>query len=152
MATTFSATDTTSTRRGGRHLSVALLVIATAQLMVVLDATVVNVALPHIQEALSNAATSPDGTSHWGDATVVAALTAGVVLLAAFAFIEARSRHALLPVRLLRSRNRGVPLVLTAPRARRRLPVSNRIAIRPGNPIPEHRSARPAPAAGRNSR
>jgi len=281
MATTFSATDTTSTRRGGRHLSVALLVIATAQLMVVLDATVVNVALPHIQEALgfsgsglewvvngyalalggllllggragdllgrrrmfviglllfsaaslagglatsqawllaaravqgaggaivaptalalitttfpegpprnramgvyaamsvaggaagllaggllvsyaswrwvlfvnvpigvgaalaalgvlprtarrpgrfdlpgivtgtggvaalvyglSNAATSPDGTSHWGDATVVAALTAGVVLLAAFAFIEARSRHALLPVRLLRSRNR----------------------------------------------
>ena len=34
---------------------------------------------------LSNAATSPDGTSHWGDAKVVAALTAGVVLLAAFA-------------------------------------------------------------------
>ena len=30
----------------------ALLVIATAQLMVVLDATVVNVALPHIQTAL----------------------------------------------------------------------------------------------------
>jgi EmrB/QacA subfamily drug resistance transporter len=55
---------------------------------------------------LSNAATSPDGTSHWGDAKVVAALTAGVVLLAAFAFTEARSRHALLPVRLLRSRNR----------------------------------------------
>ena len=35
-----------------RHLGVALLVIATAQLMVVLDATVVNVALPHIQTAL----------------------------------------------------------------------------------------------------
>ena len=33
----------------GRHLAVALLVIATAQLMVVLDSTVVNVALPHIQ-------------------------------------------------------------------------------------------------------
>src|SRR5215510_16136278 len=52
---------------------------------------------------LSNAATSPDGTSHWGDAKVLAALTAGVVLLAAFAVIEARSHHALLPVRLLRS-------------------------------------------------
>src|SRR5215468_3055468 len=52
MATTFSATDLTSTRRGGRHLGVALLVIATAQLMVVLDATIVNVALPHIQRAL----------------------------------------------------------------------------------------------------
>ena len=44
---------------------------------------------------LSNAATSPDGTSHWGDARVMAALAAGVVLLAAFAVIETRSRHAL---------------------------------------------------------
>ena len=62
---------------------------------------------------LSNAATSPDGTSHWGDAKVVAALTAGVVLLAAFAVIEARSRHALLPVRLLRSRDRvGAYLIM----------------------------------------
>ena len=64
---------------------------------------------------LSNAATSPDGTSHWGDAKVVAALTAAVVLLAAFAFIEARSRHALLPVRLLRSRDRvGANLMMLA--------------------------------------
>ena len=62
---------------------------------------------------LSNAATSPDGTSHWGDAKVVAALTAGVVLLAAFAVIETRSRHALLPVRLLRSRDRlGANLIM----------------------------------------
>jgi EmrB/QacA subfamily drug resistance transporter len=38
--------------RGNRHLGLALLVIATAQLMVVLDATIVNVALPHIQQAL----------------------------------------------------------------------------------------------------
>jgi EmrB/QacA subfamily drug resistance transporter len=37
---------------GGRRLGVALVVIATAQLMVVLDATIVNVALPHIQTAL----------------------------------------------------------------------------------------------------
>jgi EmrB/QacA subfamily drug resistance transporter len=62
---------------------------------------------------LSNAATSPDGTSHWGDATVVAALAAGAVLLAAFALIETRSRHALLPVRLLRQRDRlGANLIM----------------------------------------
>jgi EmrB/QacA subfamily drug resistance transporter len=36
----------------GRHLGLALVVIATAQLMVVLDSTIVNVALPHIQTAL----------------------------------------------------------------------------------------------------
>jgi EmrB/QacA subfamily drug resistance transporter len=35
-----------------RHLGLALVVIAAAQLMVVLDATIVNVALPHIQAAL----------------------------------------------------------------------------------------------------
>jgi EmrB/QacA subfamily drug resistance transporter len=62
---------------------------------------------------LSNAATSPDGASHWGDAKVVAALAAGTVLLAAFAVIETRSRHALLPVRLLRSRDRlGAYLIM----------------------------------------
>jgi EmrB/QacA subfamily drug resistance transporter len=36
----------------GRNLGLALVVIATAQLMVVLDATIVNVALTHIQSAL----------------------------------------------------------------------------------------------------
>ncbi|HEY2270235.1 MAG TPA: MFS transporter [Streptosporangiaceae bacterium] len=36
---------------GSRRGGLALLVIATAQLMVVLDATIVNVALPHIQQA-----------------------------------------------------------------------------------------------------
>jgi EmrB/QacA subfamily drug resistance transporter len=35
-----------------RHLTLALVVIAAAQLMIVLDATIVNVALPHIQQAL----------------------------------------------------------------------------------------------------
>ena len=39
-------------KKNRRHLGLALLVIATAQLMVVLDATVVNVALPRIQAAL----------------------------------------------------------------------------------------------------
>ena len=62
---------------------------------------------------LTNAATSSNGVSHWGDAKVVASLTAGVVLLAAFAVIEARSRHALLPVRLLGSRDRlGANLIM----------------------------------------
>jgi len=37
---------------GNRRLGLALLVIATAQLMVVLDGTIVNVALPHVQRAL----------------------------------------------------------------------------------------------------
>jgi EmrB/QacA subfamily drug resistance transporter len=62
---------------------------------------------------LSNAATSPDGTSHWGDAKVVTALAAGAVLLAAFALIETRSRDALLPVRVLRQRDRlGANLIM----------------------------------------
>jgi predicted MFS family arabinose efflux permease len=44
---------------------------------------------------------------------VVAALTAGAVLLAVFAVVETRSRHALLPVRLLRSRDRlGADLIM----------------------------------------
>jgi predicted MFS family arabinose efflux permease len=62
---------------------------------------------------LSSATTSPDGTSHWGDSKVVAALSAAAVLLTAFAVIEARSRHALLPTRLLRNRNRlGAYLIM----------------------------------------
>ena len=56
---------------------------------------------------LSSAATSPNGVSHWTDAKVVASLTAAVALLAAFGVIEARSKHALLPMRLLRNRNRS---------------------------------------------
>src|SRR5215469_15345771 len=55
---------------------------------------------------LSSAATSRDGVSHWGDAKVVASFAAAAALLAAFAVIETRSRTALLPVRLLRDRNR----------------------------------------------
>jgi len=56
---------------------------------------------------LSNAATTPDGVAHWGDAKVVASLAAAAVLLAAFAVIEARSSHPLLPFRVLRSRDRS---------------------------------------------
>jgi EmrB/QacA subfamily drug resistance transporter len=71
------------------------------------------VGLTALVYGLSNAATGPDGTSHWGDGKVVAALTTGAVLLAAFAVIETRSRHALLPMRLLASRDRlGANLVM----------------------------------------
>src|SRR6266545_5015963 len=44
--------------RRGHHPGLALAVIAGAQLMVVLDATIVNIALPHIQQALRFSTTS----------------------------------------------------------------------------------------------
>src|SRR5690242_20266605 len=43
---------------GGPRPGLALLALATAQLMVVLDATIVNVALPHIQRALGFSGTN----------------------------------------------------------------------------------------------
>jgi predicted MFS family arabinose efflux permease len=55
---------------------------------------------------LSSAATSPNGVSHWGDTKVIGSLVAAVVLLVAFGFIEVRSKHALVPMRVLRSRDR----------------------------------------------
>jgi EmrB/QacA subfamily drug resistance transporter len=55
---------------------------------------------------LSSAATSQNGVSHWGDTKVIASLTAAAVLLPAFAVIEVRSTHALVPIRVLRSRDR----------------------------------------------
>ena len=58
---------------------------------------------------LSEAATTfahGQAISHWGNAKVIASLVAAVALLGAFALIEARSRHALVPPRVLASRNR----------------------------------------------
>src|SRR5262249_34704601 len=55
---------------------------------------------------LSNAATSPNGVSHWGDTKVVVSLAAAVVLLVSFVFIESRSKHALMPLRIFRNRDR----------------------------------------------
>jgi len=51
-ASAAAATGSPGTSPVNRHLGLALVVIAAAQLMVVLDATIVNVALPHIQSAL----------------------------------------------------------------------------------------------------
>jgi EmrB/QacA subfamily drug resistance transporter len=56
---------------------------------------------------LTSAATSQNGVSHWGDTKVIAALTAAVVLLVSFVFIEARSEHALMPLRIFRNRDRS---------------------------------------------
>jgi len=56
---------------------------------------------------LSNAATSPNGVAHWHDAKVVISLAAAVALLVSFVVIEARSRHALMPLRIFRNRNRS---------------------------------------------
>ena len=56
---------------------------------------------------LVNAATTPNGVSHWGDTKVIVSLTAAAVLLVAFGWIEVRSEHALVPLRVLRSRDRS---------------------------------------------
>jgi len=56
---------------------------------------------------LSNAATSPNGVAHWHDTKVVVSLAAAVVLLVSFVMIEARSRHALMPLRIFRNRDRS---------------------------------------------
>ncbi|HEX9066183.1 MAG TPA: MFS transporter [Streptosporangiaceae bacterium] len=55
---------------------------------------------------LSNASTDQNGVSHWADPKVLASLAASVVLLAAFALIEWRSEHALMPLRVLANRSR----------------------------------------------
>jgi EmrB/QacA subfamily drug resistance transporter len=56
---------------------------------------------------LSSAATSPNGVSHWGDTKVIVSLVAAVVLLVTFGFVEVRSKSALVPIRVLRSRDRS---------------------------------------------
>ena len=52
MTTAAPASAPATGHRHGEHHKLALLVIASAQLMVVLDATIVNIALPHIRAAL----------------------------------------------------------------------------------------------------
>ena len=56
---------------------------------------------------LSNASTDQAGVSHWTDTKVVVSLAVAVVLLVTFAAIERRSRHALLPLRILSNRSRS---------------------------------------------
>ena len=56
---------------------------------------------------LTEAGTTPNGVSHWGDTKVIVSLVAAVVLLASFVLIEARSSHALMPLRIFHNRNRS---------------------------------------------
>jgi EmrB/QacA subfamily drug resistance transporter len=56
---------------------------------------------------LSTGTTSQAGVSHWGDPKVIVSLVASVVLLVSFGLIEWRSRHALMPLRVLADRNRS---------------------------------------------
>jgi EmrB/QacA subfamily drug resistance transporter len=64
---------------------------------------------------LSNASTDQSGVSHWGDTKVIAALAAAAVLLVSFVVVEWRSRHPLMPLRLLANRDRsGAYLMMLA--------------------------------------
>jgi EmrB/QacA subfamily drug resistance transporter len=63
-------------------------------------------AIASLVYGLSKAATSPNGISHWGDADVLVSLAASALLFVAFAVLETRTKHPLLPVRLLADRNR----------------------------------------------
>jgi EmrB/QacA subfamily drug resistance transporter len=56
---------------------------------------------------LSSAGTDPRGVSHWADPRVAASLTAALALLAVFVVIEARSKNALMPLRIFASRSRS---------------------------------------------
>jgi EmrB/QacA subfamily drug resistance transporter len=76
-------------------------------------AITVTLGLASLVYGLSSAAMTTDGVSHWGDAKVVASLTAAVILLGAFVIIEARSSLALVPLRIFRNLGRsGAYLVM----------------------------------------
>ncbi|MGH3264855.1 MAG: MFS transporter, partial [Trebonia sp.] len=68
-----------------------------------------SVGLGALVYGLSEAATTftnGQALGHWGSTKVIVSLVAAVILLGAFALIEARSKHALVPPRVLRSRDR----------------------------------------------
>jgi EmrB/QacA subfamily drug resistance transporter len=76
-------------------------------------AITVTLGLACLVYGLSSAAMTTDGVSHWGDTKVVASLTATIILLGAFVVIEARSRVALVPLRIFRNPGRsGAYLVM----------------------------------------
>ena len=111
--------------------------------------------------------------SHWADGKVIVSLVASVVLLVAFGLIESRSRHALMPLRILANRSRTgayvvmlclatamfgifffltifVQEVLGLQRAevRRRVPARSLcvVVLMSGSRVPGHRAHRPAAA------
>jgi EmrB/QacA subfamily drug resistance transporter len=66
-----------------------------------------SIGLAALVYGLISAATTSNGVSHWGDTKVIVSLVAAVVLLVSFGIIEVRSRNALMPIRVLRSRDRS---------------------------------------------
>ncbi len=64
------------------------------------------VGLAALVYGLSSAATTANGVSHWTDVKVLASLSAAVAFLAAFVVVEARSKQALMPLRIFRNRDR----------------------------------------------
>jgi MFS family permease len=87
----------------------------------------------------------PGAITGTGDARVVASLAASVLLLAAFAVIEARSTHPLLPLRLLRDRRGQQRPALNPPRDT----VLAGPPARPGHPAITFTSAKVQQAGGR---
>jgi len=72
-----------------------------------------SVGLAALVYGLSEAATTANGVSHWGDTKVIVALAIAVATLASFLVIESRSEHALMPLRIFRNRSRsGAYLVM----------------------------------------
>ena len=66
-----------------------------------------SVGLAALVYGLVNAATTPNGASHWGDTKVIVSLVAAAVLLVTFGWIEVHSKNALVPMRVLRSWDRS---------------------------------------------
>jgi EmrB/QacA subfamily drug resistance transporter len=66
-----------------------------------------SIGLAALVYGLISAATTSNGVSHWGDTKVIVSLAAAAVLLVSFGFIEVRSKHALMPIRVLKSRDRS---------------------------------------------
>ena len=119
-----------------RHLGLALVVIATAQLMVVLDATIVNVALPHVQHALGFSGTGLEWVVN------AYALTFGGLLLLGGRAGDILGRRRvfiagiiLFSVASLARRLRHQPGVAAG---RPRRPGGRRRHHRPDGPVPDH--------------
>ena len=53
-----------------------------------------------------------NGVSHWGDTKVLISLGAALVLLGTFLFIESRSKHALMPLRIFSNRDRSAAFLI----------------------------------------
>jgi hypothetical protein len=111
---------------GGSRRWWVLGVVGLAQLMVVLDSSIVNIALPSAQKALGFSTAdrqwvvlasgglfsivfgfSHAETSSWSSPETLGLLAGGIILLALFTVHQTRSSHPLLPLRILADRTRA---------------------------------------------